>query len=368
MSKKKSFVTFLFICLIVIGCTMIRLESDPSGATVLYSSTGMEPWESLGDKENPLRTPALFYRFKRGFWFYKVEKSGYAPSRPRLVETYPFHKESVQFTLSKTQAMIEQEYKDMGFIRLGDKWVDPMKAGLAPYKDTWMKPDEAFAAEQKDKGLVLYLGQWMKEEEKDRLIAEEEKGKGLVQYKGKWLPPEDKEREESVDNMVEEIYKQSYRTLNPPSLSGTIPQENMRIRVLNGTGDKVIYYFSGKKSRAIPLEPYESQNVDFPAGAYRIAVIGVSPGSAPACLVYDFKPGIRYSLIEEGVPLASTVKTEKALSQKEIRIKYDIPELQVPDQATTKTEEKKGPDDRPRDGRQPRAPREGRGNRGGRRD
>jgi hypothetical protein len=156
---------------------------------------------------------------------------------------------------------------------------------------------------------------------------------------------------------VEDIFKQSYRNLNPPSLIGSIPQENMRIRVLNGTGDKVIYYFSGKKSRTIPLEPYESQNVDFPAGAYRIAVVGLMSGSAPACLIFDFKSGIRYSLIEEGVALASTVKTEKPLSQKEIRIKYEIPELEIPDQATTKTEEKRGHEDRPRDGTQPRMPR-----------
>jgi hypothetical protein len=368
MSIKKFLVVFLCVSLFLIGCTMVHIESDPSGATVLYSSTGMEPWESLGDKENPLRTPALFYRFKRGFYFYKVEKPGYSAPRPRMVETYPFHKENVQFTLSKTQAMIEQEYKDRGFIRLGDKWVDPVKEGLVPYKDKWMPPDEAFAAEQKDKGLVLYQGQWIKAEEKDRLIAVEQAAKGLVQYKGEWLLPEEKEREEKADNLVEEIFQKPYRDLIPPNIIGSIPQDLIRIRVLNGTGDKVIYYFSGKKSRGIPLDPYESQIVDFPPGTYRVAVMGFTPGDPPACLTFDFKSGIRYSLIEEGMPLASKVKTEKALSQQEIRIKYEIPELEIPDQSTTKTEERKGPDDRPRDGRQPRAPREGRGNRGGRRD
>jgi len=368
MSFKKSIVVFLCASLFLIGCTMVRIQSDPSGAMILYSSTGMEPWEPMGDKENPLRTPALFYRFKRGFSFYKVEKPGYSPTRPSLVEIYPFHKESVQFTLSKTVATIEQEYKDMGFIRLGDKWVDPIKEGLAPYKDKWMQPDEAFAAGQKDKGLVLFRGQWMKEEEKDQIIAEEQKGKGLVQYKGEWLLPEEKEREENADTLVEEAFQKPYRNLNPPTIIGSIPQDLIRIRVLNGTGDNVIYYFSGKRSRGIPLDPYESQIVDFPPGTYRIAVMSLAAGDTPACLTFDFKSGIRYSLIEEGSPLASTVKTEKALSRQEIRIKYEIPELEIPDQATTKTEERRGPDDRPKDGRQPRAPREGRGNRGGRRD
>ena len=368
MSVKKFVALFLLVFVLMIGCALVRIKSEPSGAKILYSSTGMEPWEPLGTKADPLLTPALLYRFKRGFSFYKVEKPGFSPTLPRLVETYPFHKENVQFTLSKTQAMIEQEYKDMGFIRLGDKWVDPMKEGLVPYKDKWMPPDEAFAAEQKDKGLVLFEGKWMTPEEKDELIASEQNAKGLVQYKGEWLAPEEKDKQEKIDLVVEESFQKTYRALRSPSISGTIPQNLVRIRVLNGTGDSVIYYFSGRASRAIPLDAYESQNIDFPPGSYRIAVTYVTPEVTPSCLIYEFKSGIRYSLIEEGEPLESKIKSEKPLSQEEIRIKFKIPELEVPDQETTKTEERKGPPDgRPRDGREPRTPREGRGSRGGRR-
>lgn len=334
---------YLFILAIfwISGCSVIRIESEPSGAVILYSATGMEPWKPLGDPESPLLTPAFFYRFRSSHHFFRVDKSGYAAPRPKIVETYPFHRETVSFQLEKTPQTIEKEYLDKGYIRYQDQWVIPKDAGLVEYKGEWMKPGEKFIAEQKDSGLVLYEDKWMTPGEKEKLFARDQAEKGLVPLKSRWVTPEEKTREEEIDLAVEEVFKKEHRNPEIPSVVGTITENQTRIRVLNGTGDKIIFYISGKKSLRAALGPYESQNLDILPGHYRIAGVALTQNIAPSFWTFEFKPGFRYSLVEEGEPLQSNVGEGISFTPEDVKKQYEIPELKIPDSPTSGTRERR---------------------------
>lgn len=325
----------------VIGCSVIRIESEPSGAVILYSKTGMNPWKPLGDPEKPLVTPALFYRFRSSHHFFRVDKHGYASPLPKIVETYPFHKETMKFQLDKTPQTIEKEYLAKGYIRFQNQWVDPKDAGLVEYKGEWMKPEEKFAAEQRDKGLALYDGKWVTFEEKEKAFARDQMEKGLVSLKGRWVTSDDKAQEEKIDLTVVETFQQQHRTPEIPAVVGTITEDQTRIRVLNGTGDKIIFYFSGKKSLRVALGPYESRNLDILPGIYRIASVALTQNIPPSCWNFEFKPGFRYSLVEEGVPLQAAYEERVAITPEDIKKQYEIPELKIPDSPTSGTREKK---------------------------
>jgi hypothetical protein len=337
---KNYHIPFIIIVLIFVGCAGVRIESDPPGGSILYSTTGMEPWLPLGDSEKPLMTPSTYYRLKRGIYFFKVEKPGYTSTLPQLAETLPFHRETLHFKLNKTPETIEREYKALGYIRMGEKWVDPQKIGLVEFKGRWMKPGEKYAAEQREKGLVFFQGKWMTREEKETAFSLAQQEKGLVLFKGRWMTPEEKIKVGNIDNTVRESFKGDHRNLPDLIEVGMIPQELSRVSVLNGTGEEVIFFFSGYESIRMPLNPYESRNIDFPPGKYQVAVTSIVPYTRPACGRFELRAGYRYSIVEEGEPLE--VESTTTFTPDEIKKQFEIPELEIPDYPTTGTQRTPG--------------------------
>ncbi|OQB22212.1 MAG: hypothetical protein BWY12_00873 [candidate division BRC1 bacterium ADurb.Bin183] len=326
------------LALALSGCNgKVHIESDPPGATVLYSDNIQGPWRVLGGS-HPILTPCSAQRAARSAFFIRLEKEGYHPTHPKLVETYVLNRESISFSLEKTPALIEQEYKEQGLVRYNDKWVNPQEAGLVQYKDIWMTPEMKFAAEQKDKGLVLHNGEWMTAEGRQNAIVEEMTKKGLIPFKGRWGTQEDKEKEEKIDKIVDEVFAMEHNSSDTVRLLGVIPQARPRVSLLNGSGQQVIFYLSGEESSSMPLNPYESRSVDVAAGPYRIATVVVSGDRLSSCWTIDFKPGNRYSILEQGE--AVKVERQPAMSPEDIKIKFNIPELDVPDEETSGTKKK----------------------------
>jgi hypothetical protein len=332
--------TFILF-LILTGCASVRIKSDPPGAIVYYSESAMGPWKILGEKAHPARTPATFRRASRSALFFRVEKEGYLASRPLLAETYPFHREYLSFKLEKTTALLEREYREKGLVRIGDKWVNPLEAGLVQYNGQWMTPAEKFAAEQKERGLIFYNGQWMTPEAKEVAFAAEQKNKGLVLFKNRWMTPKEKADEEAIDRQVEDAFAHEHYSSDTVRLIGVIPQEMTRVSLLNGSGQEVIFYLSGKKGAIMPLNPYETHSVDIPGGPYRIAAVPVTGTQRPSCWGVDFKPGNRYSILEEGEVII--LESEPVPSPGEIKRKFNIPNLEIPDTTTTSTKERRAP-------------------------
>lgn len=328
----------LFVAMTLAGCNgKVRIESDPAGATILYADSALGPWRVLGGSQ-PTLTPCWAQRASRSAFFIRLEKEGYHSTHPKLVESYLLSRESISFTLEKTPAQIEKEYLEQGLVRYDGKWVNPQEAGLVQYKDTWMTPEEKVAAEQKDKGLVLYNGEWVTAEQKQNAIAEEQAKKGLVPFKGRWGTQEEKEKEEKIDKIVEETFAMDHNSSDTVRLLGVIPQARPRVSLLNGSGQQVIFYLSGEESRSMPLNPYESRSVDIPAGPYRIATVVVGGGRRSSFWTIDFKPGNRYSILEQGETVE--VESQPTMSPEQIKRKYNIPDLEIPDEETSGTKKK----------------------------
>ncbi|MCY2924470.1 MAG: hypothetical protein NT031_03375 [Planctomycetota bacterium] len=95
---------------------------------------------------------------------------------------------------AKAQAQAA-EMTAKGYVLYQNKWVTPdqkfrleqQARGLEEYRNKWMTKDEAFAAKQTDKGLVLFGGQWMTPD--DKMIAQ-----GYAQFEGQWVKAEEKAR------------------------------------------------------------------------------------------------------------------------------------------------------------------------------
>ncbi len=346
---KRLLIALFITALLVVGCAGVRIESDPPDALILHSRTGMPPWQPYGGKEKPLLTPATLHYLDRGVYFFRVTKQGYFSTLPQLAEVYPLHKETLHFTLAKTPELLEKEYLARGYIRLGDKWIDPEKAGLVKYRGRWMKSAEKFTEMQRARGLVLYAGKWTTPAERDVAVAADQRKKGLVPFKGRWITLAERTAEQDVDNHVEEAFSKPHREISPASVIGTIPQDAARVRLLNGTGAPVIFYLSGAESQGVPLDAYESKNIDLLPEQYRVAVISAGGETQPACRIQVFQPGHRYSLIEEGEPLKVT--SDRILTPEEIKKKFDIPELAIPDTSTTGTKQRGMPERNRRKGR-----------------
>jgi len=346
---KVSHLSMTFVLfLILTGCASVRIKSDPPGAMIYYSESAIGPWKILGEKAHPAKTPYTFWRASRSALFFRIEKEGYYASRPLLAETYPLHRESLFFKLEKTTALLEKEYREKGLVRIGEKWVNPLEAGLVQYKGQWMKPAEKFAAEQKERGLILYNGQWITPEAKDVAFATEQKRKGLVLFKNIWMTPKEKSDEEEIDRHVEDAFAHEHWSSDTVRLIGVIPQELTRVSLLNGSGQEVIFYLSGKRSVTMPLNPYETHSVDIPGGPYRIAAIPVTSTQLPSCWGMDFKPGNRYSILQEGEVIV--LESQPVPSPSEIKKKFNIPNLEIIDTTTTSTKEKRVPQPGGREG------------------
>ena len=335
---KSELLIYLMILALIAGCAVVRIESDPPGAVILYSPNGMPPWTPLGQEGDYILTPATHRHFNKKVHFYRVVKAGYLSTLPQLAESYPFHRSTLHFTLGKTRATIESEYREKGYVLLDGKWVDPQEKGLVEYQGKWITPEEKFTKEQREKGLVKFEGKWMTPEEKKKAFTRKQKEEGLILFKGRWITQADKQLEQEIDEHVDSAFSSEHRELPHPGVMGAIPGEKSRVRVLNGTGGDVMFFFSGKDSHRMALHYYESRNIDLEPGSYRVAVFPVAPDQNPACLSYEFKPGYRYSLVEEGTALEPS--SGEALSPQKIKEKYDIPELEIPDYPTTDTEKK----------------------------
>ena len=217
------------------------------------------------------------------------------------------------------------------------KWIDPKSEGLVQYEDgRWMTRDERFVEEQKALGKVLYNGQWMSSGDMEQAIKAEKESQGLMLFEGRWMTAEQIEAEKVIKAKALDVARNPNRSLAPPEEIGVIPQDNPRVRILNGAGDPIMFIFSGPVHQQFPLDPYQSRNVDVPAGSYTVCGVPMSASSLPSLLKADFEKGRRYSIIDEGMPI-EVKTTSETVTPESIRTQYDIPVLEIPDEPTTKS-------------------------------
>ena len=129
----------LFLMLLVQGCSSLRVESDPPGARVLWSRTGLEPfhpwppnsWEYWNDSSGNT-TPF----FARGVYgdavFVTVEKEGFRRPLPKPVQLYAWQGGEVSFELDELPEHYAERMRTEGRILYRGGGVDRGLEGLVP--------------------------------------------------------------------------------------------------------------------------------------------------------------------------------------------------------------------------------------------
>lgn len=278
---------------------------------MLWSHTGLEPfhpwpansWElhdTVENNETPLRTSGLF----GDTFFVTVEKEGYVRPLPQPVELYGFRKEKLHFDLVLSPEAYAENMREKGYVLFGGEWVDPEEKDLAQYKGIWMEADQARRLEQLSRGLVEYNGGWMTPDEARARERAERKAAGFVLWKGRWARPEAVEEERAIDNETAALAEKTiYTNLSPPDVIMQTGLDAAQVRLRNISEEPVRFLFSGDISREFIVPAGGILGIDdriaLPAGRYKIAIIppdkdnslyGEWPLAAGVVLGFNYNP------------------------------------------------------------------------------
>lgn len=362
----------------ITGCSRLTVESQPAGATVLWSADGMEPFRpwppnawnlhtSSGPRTsqdgNSIRPGTTTPMRASGVYgdtiFVVVEKDGYRRPLPQAVQLYTLRSERVSFELEELPERVADRMRAQGFLLYRGEWVDPEVAGVEEFNGIVMRSEQAFRLRQIEAGLVEYEGEWMTPEE--ARVAEERDmlERGLVRLKGRWVSQEVYDKEMEIDERVAAIREgKVYPDLTAPRILERTNLTAAEIQLTNSTGQQIEFLFSGPVSESYLLLPYQSAGfssaarIALPAGTYDIAVVptgldargrdlrevlgdsvnveAIILRSEPAWAEWPLASGTRYSFNFGG----SEEELREGLEQFEIpdpQLRIQPPELDIPE-------------------------------------
>lgn len=276
------------------ACTTLRVESNPSGAQVLWSpdgTTNWQPWPPPSWRATADSTAPSTPFASRGTFgdtvYVTVEKEGYWRPLPKPVELYFARTTRLQFDLQELPETKAARLRSEGFVLYRDEWIRPEERGLVEYKGEVLSKAEAFRREQLDRGLVEFEGEWLTPAEKQTRVNAAMAAKGLVEFEGRWVTPEERDIELRVASEVEAIAAdKAYPDLPTPKVSGSSQRESAQLQLSNSTGQVIRFLISGPTNREVILQPYGSAGVKgdnqllVPAGTYRMVIIPTGKDAA----------------------------------------------------------------------------------------
>ena len=338
------------------ACTRLTVNSQPSGATVLWSPDGLDDWrpwppvawssQGTGNAETPLKETG---RYGDAVWI-TVQKDGFYRPLPQVVQLYPLRRENLVFELKETPEALGERMRAEGRVFYGGEWVEPGSVGLVEYEGVWLPETEAFFRSQRAKGLVDYEGQWVTLEERNASFAADQRAKGLELFKDRWVTAEVRGQEEAIDAFVKNLSSQPTILLTPPKVIGRVESETAQIQILNATGRPIRFILSGPMSRDYMLKPYESHGITgtnriaLPAGRYVVAAISQPVDAETLTLPSDIEapallPGLSEQPLAAGFQYLFSYDGGKNLNVgdlenyqfQEPEMPYDLPSIEIPD-------------------------------------
>ncbi len=258
--------------LLEMGCAIVSVESDPPGARLVYSDTGLPPWRPWQPEKGNDIAPSTSAVRSGALRFMRAEKDGYYPSPPQLVEAFVFKPEKISFKLDPTPELAARQKRDAGFVLYEGQWIRPETKNLVEYKGQWMTGKEKTAREMTEAGLVLFEGKWVTPDERDRLFAEKQKASGMLLYKGQWVSPDERERQEAIDQIIDRALKMKSAPLPAMEKTDRKRPGEPALVVFNLTGHPLTAYLSGPVSIEISIDSSDYENREIPAGQYKLAL------------------------------------------------------------------------------------------------
>lgn len=290
------------------GCaTTLNVASEPAGAQVLWSPTGVQDWRpwpprtwnaTISDQERePVFTP---YKdsatFSDTVWI-TVEKEGYYRPLPQVAQLYSQNHEKLVFKLVETPELEEQRLRAEGYVLYKGEFVKPEELNLVEYKGSWFTAPEADLLSKRDAGLIQYKDRWVTVDERDRLYAEDQRALGFIQFKNRWVKPEVQAKEVAVDEQVTKLFAEQTTELRAPRVVGSLNQDLSQLQIHNSSRLPIRVYLSGVRSDELVLDAYETYGTQqdnrftILPGEYRIAVVSATSPLASAASDQDTAEG-----------------------------------------------------------------------------
>ncbi len=287
-----------FLVGIITGCaTKLSVTSEPAGAQVMWSPSGVEDWRpwpprtwnpspfsaNLNEPKEPVLTPFSDAATYSDTVWITVEKEGYYRPLPKVAQLYSQNHEKLTFTLVETPALQEQRLLAAGFVPYKGEFVKPEELNLVEYNGDWMTAPEADLRQKQDAGLVEFEGQWVTIQQREELFAANQMALGFIQFKDRWVKPEVKTQELLIDEYVTELFLEPSTPLRAPRVVGTLNQNLAQLQVHNSSRVPIRVYLSGTRSDQLILNAYETygatetQRYTVIPGDYRIAIVPQNP-------------------------------------------------------------------------------------------
>jgi len=266
----------LLPCILALGgCAMVTVTSEPSGAEISYSLTGMPPWSAWPPgRTKPHLTPARQTVGAEPYYFLRVSKEGYHPAPPAFVDAGPLRRQKLHFQLEPTSATFVQLQRARGLVWFEGRWVRPEEKGLVEYRGRWVRPADKFKFEQEAKGLILYAEEkrWMTPREKEDLEAARRQAQGFVRFKGQWLTPREVDIQRGIDQQTQQIATSSPTFELRIERIGAVFTTDAELRVTDLTGHLLEVLLSGPQSRSAQVPPYNSVMIQALPGTYTLVI------------------------------------------------------------------------------------------------
>ena len=257
------------------GCATVSVTSDPPGAEVVCSPTGMPPWQAWPPQTlKSVTTPARRWIRPDPYYFVRVHKDGYYPPPPAFVDVGVWRRQQLHFQLEPTPEFFARRQRERGLVLFEGQWVKPEERDLVEYQGKWIRSAEKFKLEQEAKGLVFHdpLGRWMTPKEKEKIETEEKLSKGLVPFKNQWMTPQEADLQKLIDRQAERIiastttYELRIERIGPVFTSGS------ELRVTDLSGHPLEVLLSGPQSRRTQVIPYNTVTIQTLPGTYTLVV------------------------------------------------------------------------------------------------
>jgi len=321
------------------GCATVSITSDPPGAEIVCSPTGTPPWQPWPPQApKPLTTPARKWVHPDPYYFVRVQQNGYYLTTPTFLDVGLGKRQRVHFQLDPTPELFARRQRERGLVLFEGQWVNPKELNLVEYQGRWMRPAEKFKLEQEAKGLIFHkqLGRWMTRQEMEQIEAEEKQAQGLVRFKSQWVTPVEANLQELIDRQAARLAASTATYELRIDRMGPMFNPGAELRITDLSGHPLEILLSGPQSRRSRVPPYNTMAIQTLPGSYTLVVQQSDSRRTGLMAVgkIQMEPQNRYSTTYRGGPTSTSIPlalpAASDLKDESPRIKLSLKPIDTP--------------------------------------
>jgi hypothetical protein len=324
---RSAYLGLLALAVGLAGCSVVTIESNPPGAEIYYSETGLYPWMPWPPgADTPSVTPARVVGATPGIYVASVTRDGYYASQPQVIDCMRvgFARSRFDLTVRPQATPIEAPEAAPGMdVAMGGEPSDP----------TVQTPIDATTA-------TLPAD------------AARDASTDSIETSDITLGTTDPAERAKIVDLVDRFFELGAAPMTTPTLLANLGNDLPRVQVLNGTGETVSFLLSGPDVDFLSLPAYSNFSFQIAPGQYRVALREVDQASTTSIGTLSLRPGDWYYVAYRRAP-DRPLPSPEATAELEMLMK--TPELELPTyvEPPPVDGEKRGPSYRPGNGRGP---------------